>query len=585
MPQYSFVEFKNVGPTFLDLSGVKLTAGVAYTFPVGTEVRPGGYIVLARDERALKRVYRDEFGRDDVKPAGRFRWKLPHAGGVIAATSAEGEEFLRVSYEDRLDGADGDGYSLVPTRLNPARVGQVWIRSFSKGGSPGRPDVSSMLFSALFALLGVGTVGGGAFAISRLRVAGRKERKTMDAGMGESSVPRGESKVNLMSSEMVPVKFDAPASPSAGRGEATRAVKLKKVNRAAPRPLSYAGVTKYAQGDEVEAKYEDGEWYEAEIWDVLGDAEYTVLYTEYEETADVHVSSIRRRDSEASAFPWSKQLRPGGSAKNLLNRERQDSGESEVPAWKRALAAKKKPDQSARPRQESAASEVPAWKREMAAQQRPASKQSARPRQESAASEVPAWKRELDAKKEDRERQASGASAVRKQKLGPPSRPIRHEFEDVEEAAPAFQAFDEVEEAAPAFQTFEEVKEVSKPRAKRPKSPSRSRVKSPGRARAGSGRKSPHEVEEAAPAFETFEEVEEVSKPRAKRPKSPSRSRVKSPGRARAGSGRKSPDRPRTAGSRSRAAGARPRTAERKKRRPQGAPDSALPPPPPGYDS
>ena len=73
------------------------------------------------------------------------------------------------------------------------------------------------------------------------------------------------------------------------------------------RPVSHAGPSKYKQGDVVEARYEDdGEWYEAEIWDVLGGEEYAVLYTEYEETADVHVSDIRRARGAASPAPEAK---------------------------------------------------------------------------------------------------------------------------------------------------------------------------------------------------------------------------------------------------------------------------------------
>ncbi len=50
---YEFVELQNTGTTTLDLSGVRFTNGIDYTFPVGTGLAPGRFIVVCRDRSAF----------------------------------------------------------------------------------------------------------------------------------------------------------------------------------------------------------------------------------------------------------------------------------------------------------------------------------------------------------------------------------------------------------------------------------------------------------------------------------------------------------------------------------------------------
>src|SRR5206468_3259216 len=46
---FEFIELKNVASTNLELSGMRFTNGIRYTFPVGTFVAPGQFIILASD--------------------------------------------------------------------------------------------------------------------------------------------------------------------------------------------------------------------------------------------------------------------------------------------------------------------------------------------------------------------------------------------------------------------------------------------------------------------------------------------------------------------------------------------------------
>jgi hypothetical protein len=54
---FEFVELKNVGADTLDLSGVRCVDGIDYTFPLGTRLEPGRWVVLVSDAEAFARRY------------------------------------------------------------------------------------------------------------------------------------------------------------------------------------------------------------------------------------------------------------------------------------------------------------------------------------------------------------------------------------------------------------------------------------------------------------------------------------------------------------------------------------------------
>src|SRR5262245_7961603 len=49
-----FLELHNTGPDAVDLSGWSFTAGVTFTFPAGSSIAGGGYLVLAKDADRLR---------------------------------------------------------------------------------------------------------------------------------------------------------------------------------------------------------------------------------------------------------------------------------------------------------------------------------------------------------------------------------------------------------------------------------------------------------------------------------------------------------------------------------------------------
>jgi hypothetical protein len=141
--QLEFIELKNVGAEPLDLSGVAFTDGIRYTFPVGTQLDPGAFVVLVADPVAFTAQY------PAVPHDGVYSGRLSNSGERLTISHAVGTTIFSVRYEDSEPwpiAADGAGFSLVPVNpnLNPYPDEAVnWRASTAVGGSPGRDDASA----------------------------------------------------------------------------------------------------------------------------------------------------------------------------------------------------------------------------------------------------------------------------------------------------------------------------------------------------------------------------------------------------------------------------------------------------------
>ena len=142
---YEFIELKNVASTNLELSGVRFTNGIAYTFPVGTFVAPGQFMVLVSDPVAFAAKY------PAVRVDGIYTNNLSNGGETLALVHLTGQPLFSVSYGTQPPwpaAADGAGFSLVPANPNlnpnPNQPGN-WRASSVIGGSPGADDPSSNL--------------------------------------------------------------------------------------------------------------------------------------------------------------------------------------------------------------------------------------------------------------------------------------------------------------------------------------------------------------------------------------------------------------------------------------------------------
>ncbi|HTL17917.1 MAG TPA: lamin tail domain-containing protein, partial [Patescibacteria group bacterium] len=139
---FEFIELKNVAPTNLELSGVYFTNGISYTFPVGTFIGPGKFIVLASDSAAFSNRY------PAIHVDGVYAGKLSNSGETLTMVHVTGAPIFSMKYETVAPwpaAADGAGFSLVPVNpnANPAPSNPLnWRASAVMGGSPGADDAA-----------------------------------------------------------------------------------------------------------------------------------------------------------------------------------------------------------------------------------------------------------------------------------------------------------------------------------------------------------------------------------------------------------------------------------------------------------
>lgn len=138
--EFEFLEFKNAGATELDLSGLRISNGVEYEFPLGTRLAPGRFLVLAENAVAFAQRY------PTPVPDGVYAGQLSNAGERVTVVDPAGATLLTVGYGTEVPWPttpDGAGFSLVPRDpvRNPAPdLAGSWRASSKVAGSPGADD-------------------------------------------------------------------------------------------------------------------------------------------------------------------------------------------------------------------------------------------------------------------------------------------------------------------------------------------------------------------------------------------------------------------------------------------------------------
>lgn len=146
-----FIELHNTSPDLaLNLEGAKFTAGVDFTFPAGTIMAPGSYLLVVRttNETAFRAHYNLPAS---VAITGPYSGSLANEGEQLTLkVSAGGPEIAAFAFAKGRGwpvAAQGAGHSLVP--LDSAQGGQSsgaldypgnWRASAHIGGSPGEAD-------------------------------------------------------------------------------------------------------------------------------------------------------------------------------------------------------------------------------------------------------------------------------------------------------------------------------------------------------------------------------------------------------------------------------------------------------------
>lgn len=129
-----FIELYNAGTDLVDLSGWAFTEGVSFTFPAGTQLAAGSYLVVAQNPAAL----RAKFG---VNSLGPWEGRLDGHGEKLTLRNAAGQVEDEVDYKLGFPWptvGEPPGYSIE--LVNPAldnNLGGSWRASSSTGTVPG----------------------------------------------------------------------------------------------------------------------------------------------------------------------------------------------------------------------------------------------------------------------------------------------------------------------------------------------------------------------------------------------------------------------------------------------------------------
>jgi hypothetical protein len=145
---YEYVELQNIGSTTLDLSGVRFTNGLDYTFANGTSLAPGAFIVVVNDRSSFLSRYPGSTG---FMAAGGYNGSLDNTGETLALTlpAPWNVHILRFRFENNwVQSASGGGNSIVvaspaTTLAQDWQKASTWRASAAINGSPGAADAGT----------------------------------------------------------------------------------------------------------------------------------------------------------------------------------------------------------------------------------------------------------------------------------------------------------------------------------------------------------------------------------------------------------------------------------------------------------
>lgn len=136
---FEFIELKNVSATAVDLSNLRFSSGISYTFPSGAQLAPGAYLVLAKSRQWFQARY-------GFAPFAEYNDRLNDKGEGVTLVDAFGRAVLSLTYSDSEPwpkAADGEGFSLVlqnPDQGQDINQPANWQSSAFSGGSPGSDE-------------------------------------------------------------------------------------------------------------------------------------------------------------------------------------------------------------------------------------------------------------------------------------------------------------------------------------------------------------------------------------------------------------------------------------------------------------
>ena len=142
---FEYFEVLNIGPMTIHLGGVRLVAGIEFTFPFGTLLDPGERLLVVSNLAAFEMRY-----GDGLPVAGEFEnnSNLDDGGERIHLLDENGQTIAEFTFDDDESmgwpsGPDGDGYALVlldPESATDPALADSWRASGYPGGQPGTND-------------------------------------------------------------------------------------------------------------------------------------------------------------------------------------------------------------------------------------------------------------------------------------------------------------------------------------------------------------------------------------------------------------------------------------------------------------
>lgn len=137
---FEYVELINKGTANLDLSGVKFTQGIDFTFTENLVVAPGQRTLVVKDLAAFQSRYGHVY---DSMIAGTYTKSLSNSGDHIRLEGPVGQTILDFSYDDKwYPQTDGQGFSLVIVDPNESTAlwgdKSGWRASTNPDGDPGQ---------------------------------------------------------------------------------------------------------------------------------------------------------------------------------------------------------------------------------------------------------------------------------------------------------------------------------------------------------------------------------------------------------------------------------------------------------------
>ncbi|MBN2064594.1 MAG: lamin tail domain-containing protein, partial [Sedimentisphaerales bacterium] len=130
-----WVELYNQMAVDIDISGWSLAGAIDYTFPEGTFMPGGSYLVIASMPSEL----------GGISPVfGPFTGKLSNSGELVELRSGSGRLMDYIEYSDKDNwpvGADGSGATLAKKARGQASIyAENWSSSSARGGTPGQDN-------------------------------------------------------------------------------------------------------------------------------------------------------------------------------------------------------------------------------------------------------------------------------------------------------------------------------------------------------------------------------------------------------------------------------------------------------------